>query len=124
MTAVLKPGTGSLWHFYDEVLAASVPRQGNQFVPNPAGTVKLAAGFVTFLNRAAAFADGLFKDNAAEPHLTFSVQPMPAEPFSSVTLTVDGTLVVVGEGGGKKAPGTFARLSCPPATPDKPDKSK
>ena len=90
VTAVLKPGTGSLWHFYDEVLASSVPRQGNQFVPNPAGSVKLAPGFVTFLNRAAAFADVLFKDNAAEPHLTFSVQPMPAEPFSSVTLTVDG----------------------------------
>ena len=41
-----------------------------------------------------------------------------------VTLTGDGTLVVVGEGGGKKAPGTFARLSCSPATSDKPNKSK
>jgi len=29
-----------------------------------------------------------------------------------VTLTTDGTLVVVGEGGGKSAPGTLARLSC------------
>jgi hypothetical protein len=41
-----------------------------------------------------------------------------------VTLTVDGTLVVVGEGGGKNAPGTFARLSCSPTTSDKSDKSK
>ena len=29
-----------------------------------------------------------------------------------VTLTADGTLVVVGEGGGTSAPGTLARLSC------------
>ena len=29
-----------------------------------------------------------------------------------VTLTADGTLVVVGEGGGKSAPGTLARLTC------------
>jgi len=29
-----------------------------------------------------------------------------------VTLTADGTLVVVGEGGGKSAPGTMARLTC------------
>ena len=31
-----------------------------------------------------------------------------------VTLTADGTLVVVGEGGGKSAPGTLARLTCAP----------
>jgi len=31
-----------------------------------------------------------------------------------VTLTADGTLVVVGEGGGKSAPGTMARLTCAP----------
>jgi hypothetical protein len=29
-----------------------------------------------------------------------------------VTLTADGSLVVVGEGGGKSAPGTLARLTC------------
>lgn len=29
-----------------------------------------------------------------------------------VTITADGTLVVVGEGGGKSAPGTLARLTC------------
>jgi hypothetical protein len=30
-----------------------------------------------------------------------------------VTFAVDGNLYLVGEGGGKKRPGTFARLSCP-----------
>jgi hypothetical protein len=41
-----------------------------------------------------------------------------------VTFADDSTLVVVGEGGGKSSPGTMARLSCSPATSDKPDKSK
>jgi hypothetical protein len=41
-----------------------------------------------------------------------------------VTFTADGTLVVVGEGGGQSAPGTFARLACSSLTSDKPDKSK
>ena len=40
-----------------------------------------------------------------------------------VTLTADNTLVVVGEGGGKSAAGTLARLACS-AISDKPDKSK
>jgi type VI secretion system protein ImpL len=99
VTALLKPGTGSLWKFYDEVLAATVPRQGNQFVPNPSGTVKLAPGFVTLLNRAAAFAEVLFKDNAPDPRLSFTVQPAPAEPFSSVTLLLDGDPVRSTTGG-------------------------
>ena len=33
VAAVLKPGTGSLWRFYDDALAASLPKQGTQFVP-------------------------------------------------------------------------------------------
>jgi hypothetical protein len=58
------------------------------------------------------------------PAHVVDLAPLDEPQGEGVTLTVDGTLVVVGEGGGKKAPGTFARLSCPPATSDKPDKSK
>ena len=75
MAALLRPGTGSLWKFYDDALAAVLPKQGNQFVPKPSGSVKLTPGFVTFMNRAAAFADVMFKDDSPEPHLSFTVQP-------------------------------------------------
>lgn len=93
VAAVLKPGSGSLWRFYEEALASSLPRQGNQFVPNPSSTVKLAPSFVSLMNRAALFADVMFKDNSAEPHLSFTVQPMPDNQFSSVTLTIDGEII-------------------------------
>jgi type VI secretion system protein ImpL len=90
---VLKPGTGSLWRFYEDALASALPKQGTQYVPSPSGNVKLAPGFVTFINRAAAFADIMFKDDSPEPHLSFTVQPMPSEAFSSVAISLDGEVV-------------------------------
>jgi type VI secretion system protein ImpL len=89
---MLRPGTGTLWKFYDEALAAALPKQGNQFVPNPSG-VKFAPGFVTFMNRAASFADIVFKDDAQQPHLSFTVGPLPGDPFSTVTITLNGETI-------------------------------
>ncbi len=99
VAAVLRPGTGTLWRFYDDALQAALPKQGNQFVPAPAAAVKLTPGFVTFMNRAATFADIMFKDDSPEPHLTFTVQPMPSETFSSVSLSIDGDVVKSSAGG-------------------------
>ncbi|MEO7084310.1 MAG: ImcF-related family protein [Gemmatimonadaceae bacterium] len=93
VAAVLKPGSGSLWRFYDEALQAALPKQGNQFVPSGTGSVKLTPGFVTFMNRAATWADIMFKDDSPEPHLSFTVQPMPSEAFTSVTLSLDGEVL-------------------------------
>lgn len=91
VTALLKPGTGSLWRFYEDALASSVQRQGNQFIAG--GTVKLSPGFMTLLSRSAVFSEVLFKDNPAEPRMSVNVQPSPAEPFASVSLTLDGDIV-------------------------------
>jgi type VI secretion system protein ImpL len=99
VTALLKPGSGSLWRFYEEALAAAVPRQGNQFVASPGGAVRVSPSFVTFLNRAAIFTDVMFKDNSPEPRLSFTVQPVAAEPFTTVTLTLDGEIVRSSTGG-------------------------
>jgi type VI secretion system protein ImpL len=93
VAAVLRPGSGSLWRFYDDALVAALPRQGNQFVPNAGGSVKLTPGFVTFLNRAAAFSTIMFKDESPEPHLSFTLQPTPSEPFSSVSVSLDGEVI-------------------------------
>ena len=93
VAAMMKPGTGSLWRFYDNSLASAMQRQGNQFAPNAGGSVKLSAGFITFLNRAAAFSAVMFKDDSPEPHLTFTVQPVPAEPFASVSVSLDGEVI-------------------------------
>ncbi len=90
---VLRPGTGKLWKFYDNSLASSVQRQGTQFTPTPGGSVHVSQGFITFLSRAAAFSSVMFKDDSPEPHLSFTVQPAPSEPFSSVSISLDGEVI-------------------------------
>ncbi|MGH7617087.1 MAG: ImcF-related family protein, partial [Gemmatimonadaceae bacterium] len=93
VAALIRPNSGSLWKFYNDALAAAVPKQGNQYVPKPDGSVKLSAGFITFLNRAQAFADVMFKDDSQEPHISVTVQPVPGDPFSSVSVSLEGEVV-------------------------------
>src|SRR5262249_22442204 len=92
VTALIRPNTGSLWKFYNDALAAALPKQGNQYVPKAEGSVKLSPGFVTLVNRAAAFADILFKDDSPEPHVSFTVQPV-ADELPSVSVSLDGNVV-------------------------------
>ena len=61
--------------------------------PNAGGGVKLAPGFVTFMNHAAMFADIMFKDDAQQPHLSFTVGPLPGDPFPTVTITLNGETI-------------------------------
>jgi hypothetical protein len=42
-----------------------------------------------------------------------SLAPLGEAQGEGLTFASDGTLYLVGEGGGKKRPGTFAKLSCP-----------
>lgn len=91
VSAVLHPGSGSLWRFYEDALASALPKQGNVFVP--AGSVKFTPGFVTFLNRAAAFSDVMFKDNSQDPHLSVTIAPVPTEAFTTVAVSLDGEVV-------------------------------
>ena len=99
VAAVLRPGTGSLWKFYDDALAAVLPKQGTQFTPNPSGGVKLTPGFVTFMNCAARLPTSAPRDDSQQPHLSFSVQPMPGDPFSSVTISLNGEVIRSTAGG-------------------------
>jgi len=99
VAALLRPSTGSLWKFYNDALASSLPKQGNQYVPKPDGSVKLNPAFVRLINQAQTFADVMFKDDSPEPHLSFQVQPVPGEPFSTVSVSLDGELVRSRSGG-------------------------
>ena len=90
---MLRPGTGKLWQFYDNSLASSVQRQGTQFTPTPGGSVRVNPGFIVLLSRAAAFSQVIFLNDSPEPHLTFTVQPAPSEPFSSVSISLDGEVI-------------------------------
>ncbi|MDE3164176.1 MAG: hypothetical protein KGN36_00065 [Acidobacteriota bacterium] len=81
---------GALWKFYDENLQKLLPRQGNQYVAATAGGVTLTPGFVAFFNQAAAFSDFLYAGNTADPHMTYTLKPVPSEGIQTVGLRLDG----------------------------------
>jgi type VI protein secretion system component VasK len=41
----------------------------------------------------------MFKDNSAEPHLAFTVSPVPSESFASVSVSLDGEVIRSRAGG-------------------------
>ena len=90
VATMLRPGSGTLWRLYDDALAATISRQDNSFAPRPGTGVTFNAGFLTLLNRAAAFADAMFRDNSPDPHISFTVTPVASETFPRVVATLDG----------------------------------
>jgi type VI secretion system protein ImpL len=88
----MKPGTGTLWTFYDQTLQRAVERQGNQFKPI-AGPVTVAPELIQLLNRAAVFASALYPEGEDEPKLLFTVEPQLVDATAAVSLTIDGQTV-------------------------------
>ena len=92
VSAFLRPGTGTLWTFYDQTLQRAVQRQGNQFTP-VAGSVTVAPELIALLNRAAAFSAAIFPEGENEPRMLLTVEPQLVEGTASVSITVDGQTV-------------------------------
>jgi len=96
---------GALWAFYDANLQKLLVREGAQFVPAPNITLKLNPWFVDFFNRAARFAEALYPNNAAAPHFSYTLKPVPSEGIQSVGLQIDGQTLAYS--GGTPAPKQF-----------------
>ncbi len=93
VTALIRPNTGSLWKFYNDALAGAIPKQGTQYVAKPDGNIKFSPSFVMLLNRAQALADVLYKNDSPDPHLSVTVQPVPGDAFTTVSVSLDGEVV-------------------------------
>jgi type VI secretion system protein ImpL len=113
VNGVLHRPDGALWAFYDANLQRLLPKQGAQYVPVSAGGITLNPNFVAFFNRWAALADALYGGGSADPHLTYSLKPVPSEGIQGLTLRLDGqVLTAPATGGAAKQftwPGTSAR---------------
>jgi type VI secretion system protein ImpL len=91
VSALYKPKEGAIWQFYDTALQKFITRSGSQFSPNPSGGMNINSAFVSFLNRAAAFADLAFPPGASDPQFKYTVTPLASSPdVDKVTLTIDG----------------------------------
>ena len=98
LNQLLAPGSGTLWTFYDKSLKQFVTKEGSHYVPNPASTVHLSAGFLNFFDRAAALSDALYPATAAPAAGTPPAAPAPRLNYSlkQVTSTVEGLELKIG----------------------------
>lgn len=113
VNSILRKPDGALWAFYDANLQRLLARQGPQYVPAPGGSINLTPAFVAFFNRAAAVSDAFYAGGAQDPHLTYTLKPVPSEGIQSLTLRLDGqVLTTSGNSSDPKQfvwPGTAAR---------------
>ena len=94
VTSLLRPGSGSLWTMYSEVLQSSLQKQGSIYQQVP-GDVRLLPGFVDMFNRLATFSDLLFAGGTPDPKMEFKVKPLFAEGTNGVQLQLEGDIVEV-----------------------------
>ncbi|HEV2136460.1 MAG TPA: ImcF-related family protein [Terracidiphilus sp.] len=88
VAAVLQPGSGSLWQFYDKTVKNLLVRAGSQYVPVPNPPMKINPSYIPFFNRVAALSNALYPPPGA-PGLTFTTQILPSKGINSVTVGID-----------------------------------
>ena len=89
VAALLQPGSGSLWQFYDATLKPLLVRQGNTWVPVPGAPMHLNPEFVRFFNRAAGLSEVLYPAGGGSQGLAFTAHILPSKGIQSVTLQID-----------------------------------
>jgi type VI secretion system protein ImpL len=91
-----RPNNGTLWAFYEEMLAARLLRSGTRFSPRPSEQRSGFRGdFFGCLAAAQNISDAVFRDDTTEPSVPFGVkmQAVGAD-VSEITLRVDGQSLV------------------------------
>ncbi|MGB6688119.1 MAG: ImcF-related family protein [Terracidiphilus sp.] len=86
--ALLQPGSGALWQFYDAKLKTVLQQQGSIYVPTPGAPVKATPAFLHFFNKAAALSSLLYPAGGA-PGLNFNVHILKSPGIQMVAFVVD-----------------------------------
>ncbi len=89
VAALLQPGAGSLWQFYDSTLKTLLVQQGSTWVPVNGAPMHLNPDFTRFFNRAAALSSLLYPSGSASTGLAFTAHILPSKGIQSVTFVVD-----------------------------------
>jgi type VI secretion system protein ImpL len=90
-----RPGSGTMWGYFDTSLKEDVRRAGDkfQFIKKLGGS-PLQPVVLNFLKRSYDISTSLFSPNGAEPQMKFSISIRPSPQLSSITFSVDGKEVV------------------------------
>ncbi|HYH98480.1 type VI secretion system membrane subunit TssM [Hyalangium sp.] len=90
-----RPGSGTMWGYFETSLKEDVRRAGDkfQFIRKLGGT-SLQPVLLNYLKRSYDISTSLFSPNGAEPQMKFSISIRPSPQLSSITFSVDGKEVV------------------------------
>jgi type VI secretion system protein ImpL len=86
--ALIQPGSGALWQFYDATLKPLVLQQGNTYVAAPGAPMKVTPDFLRFFNRAAGLSQLLYPSTPGTG-LTFTARILPSPGIEHANLQVD-----------------------------------
>ncbi len=92
VAAVLQPGTGSLWQFYDSTLKTLLTRSGSGWAPTANAPMHVNPEFVRFFDRATQLSSALYPA-AGSTGLSFTTHILPSKGITSATVTIDGQSV-------------------------------
>jgi len=111
VAAVFRPGSGSLWMFYEQNLKNHLQRSGAQYVPtNADANMRISPAFLRFFNRAVAFSDAIYRNGSAQdPQLAYTLKAQPNEGLQSLSLTLDGQTLKSNAAGGQQMSFTWPR---------------
>jgi type VI secretion system protein ImpL len=84
-----RPQDGVLWQFYAQTLQPLVDKQGTQYIAKP-GTMTVTPAFLSFFNRAAAFAEAAYPGGAQQPRLAYTLRSDLSGNNQTIALTLDG----------------------------------
>jgi type VI secretion system protein ImpL len=90
---LLKPGSGKLWKFYEEKLAAVIQRgPDGTFSAIPGGALQINPAFTSFLTRAARLSEGLYANGASEPRIELSLSPNFTRAMPQLSFGLNGQM--------------------------------
>ncbi len=90
VNSFLKPHDGRLWQLYESQLKPYLIPAGNDYVRASGQQGAVTDAFLRFFNRAAHMSQAMYKGDAQQPNMSFSVQALPAPDVTHVTLTING----------------------------------
>jgi type VI secretion system protein ImpL len=76
VNALLAPGTGALWQFYDGGLQPLLPYFNGTYASRPTNGVTLSPQFVTFFRWMARASGALYMDKGATPRMSLSIKAL------------------------------------------------
>jgi type VI secretion system protein ImpL len=115
-TAFYRPGSGTVWSFYDASLAAIAPRTGSRFAIEHrlahGGRSPYGASLPAFLQRTSTITSAFFAPGASEPQVELDLRVHPTAGAASVRLSVGGAMIDYRNG-----PETWSRVVWPGSSP-------